>query len=254
MEREKFVQLANWISKFVIFTIIILLLAVSINFSPAKSEEPDVSEVWIDHIIWGGPDLAIETNRFKELTQIDPALGGVHPAIGTANSLLAIGEKTYLEIIGPNPDLDPPFGIGAVFAKWETGGFDTFAIFSDDLKKISAQARQAGLIPTDPVPGSRNTLDGQVLSWEIMYFSNHTFDEFVPFAIDWEGGTLHPSKTSPQGVTLVDFQIFHPRSDELQAIYDAFGLAIQVKKSEVPKVVILLDSPNGEIELLTVKE
>ena len=65
----------------------------------------------IDHIVYGVPRrLAQAVAWFAALTGAQPARGGSHEGMGTANFLIGLGAGAYLEIIGPDPDQPQPVG------------------------------------------------------------------------------------------------------------------------------------------------
>ena len=59
----------------------------------------------IDHLIWFAPDLAAAERYFAQRMDAAPAFGGVHSGEGTyCNSLLSLGDASYLEILAGDPD------------------------------------------------------------------------------------------------------------------------------------------------------
>src|SRR4051794_32302696 len=102
----------------------------------------------LDHLVLATPDLAGAVRRFTERTGVVPARGGSHVGLGTANFLVDVGDGGYLEIIGPDPDApDPdaprPFGIDELTEPRVV----TWAVRTDDIDALVAQARGAGYDP-----------------------------------------------------------------------------------------------------------
>src|SRR5215210_173965 len=69
----------------------------------------------IDHLVYAVPDLDRGVAHIEQLLGVRATPGGRHAGRGTHNALLALGPKTYLEIIGPDPaqtDTGKPFWFG----------------------------------------------------------------------------------------------------------------------------------------------
>jgi hypothetical protein len=103
----------------------------------------------IDHIVYGVPRrLAQAVAWFAGLTGAQPARGGSHEGMGTANFLIGLGAGAYLEIIGPDPDQPQPvggrwFGIDRLTAP----RIVTWAIRTADIDGSVTAARAFGLRP-----------------------------------------------------------------------------------------------------------
>ena len=55
----------------------------------------------VDHLVYATPDLAAGVDQVERLLGVKAIPGGQHPGGGTRNSLIRLGEGSYLEIIGP---------------------------------------------------------------------------------------------------------------------------------------------------------
>ena len=64
----------------------------------------------IDHLVYATPDLPATVAQVARLTGVAPTEGGRHPGWGTRNYLLSLGERVYLEIVGPDEEQPPPPG------------------------------------------------------------------------------------------------------------------------------------------------
>jgi Glyoxalase-like domain len=202
----------------------------------------------LDHILWAAPDLGAGEKFIENLTGVVPARGGVHPGLGTRNSLLDLGSGIYFEIISPDPAQDLKDNRGGRIAALPRPGIMTFAIRSDDLDTLSAAARREGVSLQGPVAMSRDRLDGVRLDWTIVYLEDSRFGEAIPFVIDW-GTSPHPSESVPVGCQLRSFVVFHPEADQLARLYASLDIPVPVKRGAYPGFIAELATPKGDVVL-----
>ena len=203
----------------------------------------------VDHLVWGGLDLAQEVDRLEHWTGVRAIPGGRHPGEGTCNALLRLGPATYLELIAPDLTQARPR-----HARWL--GLDvlteprliTWAARSTDLEQQAAAARECGLPLGDVRSGQRVSSSGQVLSWRLTYPDVLVGAGVVPFLIDW-GDSPHPAHTAPAGIQLVDLRAEHPDPAAIIDCLQRLGLGLQVLVGPTPALIATLDTPQGRVEL-----
>ena len=116
----------------------------------------------IDHLVYAAPDLAAAVADVEERFGVRAQAGGQHIGLGTHNALLALGAKTYLEIIAPDPgqpapSVPRPFGVGGL----RHGGLVSWALAYGDIDAAVARARAAAMTQATwpkcngPVPPGR---------------------------------------------------------------------------------------------------
>lgn len=198
----------------------------------------------IDHLVWYCPDLARGEADFARWTQCRPAYGGVHPGEGTRNSLLSLGDETYVEILAPDPgqaaalcDSELRGLAGAGLYHWAVGG--------SELADIRAKATAARLEVSDIVSGGRVRPDGKALSWNLVGLRNHRFGALVPFFIDWMASE-HPARTAPRGGNILRIEASSPEPEALADIYRILGIDIAVAGAATAGLSATIASPGGE--------
>src|SRR5262249_39810274 len=83
-----------------------LLIAVCLSIlasAVAASENHQMARVQLDHILYQVPALGAGAAAFEAQTGVKLQYGGAHTSGGTANYLAHLGDKLYLEVIGPAP-------------------------------------------------------------------------------------------------------------------------------------------------------
>lgn len=201
----------------------------------------------LDHLVFGGPDLAEAVAAVTELTGVAAVPGGRHLGEGTANYLISLGPG-YLEIIGP----DPLAGEHSS-ARWF--GLDdlhrprllTWAIRPAGLDAAAAAARAHGYDPGPVRSMSRRAADGSLLRWRLTRDTGSTRDGVVPFLIDWGDGP-HPCSRELPALDLRGLAASHPRPDRVRAELSALGTHLEVTPGEAG-LRALLAGPRGSVKL-----
>ncbi len=208
----------------------------------------------IDHLVVAAPDLDVGTSAVAQLVGMQPVPGGPHPGLGTRNTLLSLGEETYLEIIAPDtsqptPANPRPFGIDSL----DGPRLVTFAVHAsrgETIDEVVAAMRASGEDPGEIMSMSRVKPDGEEIRWSLTYAASELPDGAgpIPFVIDW-GDTTHPAKVTPVGCTLVSVSVTHPDPDRIGGLYGAIGIDISVKTGDHVGLEAVLDTPNGQVTL-----
>ncbi len=145
----------------------------------------------VDHVLIAVGNLDEAAVRFEAdygLVSID---GGRHPGWGTANRLIPLGRE-YLELIGV---VDPDEALAHPFGRWM---LDRVADGDHLLRcclRPSDIEETAERIGHQPVPGSRQTPEGQSVHWRLVGLEA-AMSENLPFFIEWSPGSPHPAATT----------------------------------------------------------
>jgi hypothetical protein len=203
----------------------------------------------VDHLVYATPDLAAGVADVERLLGVKAIPGGQHPGGGTRNALIGLGDETYLEIIGPDPDQPKPprprrFNIDDLKA----GRLVTWAAKGAGLDAMVEDAKRNGVDLGRVQPGSRKRPDGVLLSWRLTVSPSLTGDGLIPFFIDW-GKTPHPAAALTKGCSLVALRAEHPDAKRVQAELSVLGLSVRVDSGSAPGIIATIRTPKGDVEL-----
>jgi len=203
----------------------------------------------IDHIIWACPDLESGVAAFEELSGVRAEAGGKHPKLGTHNALLHLGNRSYLEIVAPDPDQDggpwsrslreltAPTLIHWVLAR------SRLSDYANGLSGLIGSNNEVGSI-------SRQHPTLGILKWEILLFPQHDYGCLVPFLIDW-GDSTHPTELLKHECTLRNARISTPDLANMMKIASWLAIDAEFAEASKPKLEIWIDTPKGEVRLAT---
>ena len=140
----------------------------------------------IDHVILPVRDLAHEAARLKTRYGLASVEGGRHPAWGTANWIVPLGD-TYLELVAVT---DNETAGESAFGQWIASAIPGrvlgWAVRTDS---IDAVGRRLGL----PVlPGSRVAPSGALITWRSVGLDITVREPGLPFFIQWGDGVPLP--------------------------------------------------------------
>ena len=113
------------------------------------------------------------------------------------------------------------------------------------LKRIE----KAGYPNSGINPGSRQRPDGSVLKWRALSIETPVTDGVVPFFIEWDKSSRHPSADSPKGCTIASFEIEYPEPEKLQTIFNLLSIEVAIKEGTKSKLHLHIKSPKGIVSL-----
>jgi hypothetical protein len=207
----------------------------------------------LDHIVVVAPELSVGVEFIHGTLGVAPQSGGVHPAMGTHNCLLRLGDRAYLEVIAIDPAAPRPrrprwFGLDALppdarprLAAWVAR--------ADDIEQVAAAAPQLGKI----TPMSRGSLN-----WRITVRDDGAppLQGIGPSIIEWPAG-VHPADRLPDsGCSLVRLEGHHPDPGKVSVLLGSIGFdgPFQVARPASPGETCLIahiQTPTGPRRLST---
>jgi len=202
-----------------------------------------------DHLILSTPDLSKGMDYVENLLGVRPVFGGQHLGLGTHNALLSLGNRTYVEVIAPDPKQN--FDKNKLWITIEnvsTPRLSRWVAQTDQLEAIVAKAKEHQIPIGDIRPGSRTQTDRTPVSWEATFPAVESFGGLLPFFINW-GNSLHPSESLPLAGSLKKIFGTHPQPDLIQKYWHVLGIPYEIKYSAHPQLHAWIQTKKGLIKL-----
>jgi hypothetical protein len=205
----------------------------------------------LDHILLGTDDLDHGIDWMQQRSGVRAIFGGVHPGRGTRNALLSLGPLRYLEIIAPDPQQANATSGNEMANRLraiQEPRLIGWAAHTDDLASLVQKAAAAGIAIENPRDGSRVRPDGKTLQRR-SFALKKDFDGVLPFFIEWNRRSIHPSQDAPSGCTLEHFFIASPAMEEVRSVVGKLGLEVELKPAKTPGLRARLIGKRGAFEI-----
>jgi hypothetical protein len=204
----------------------------------------------LDHLIVGVADLDAGIAWFEQRTGVRAVIGGSHPGRGTRNALLSLGGRQYLELLSVDPVQDP--SLRPALRALKEPRVIGWAAAATNIADVAARVKAGGLTAVGPRPGSRTRPDGSQIKWTTLAVQ-HTLardpDDPIPFFIEWDAASRHPSQDSPGGCSLATFEFEHPDAEPLRDMLRRIGLEAAVRPAKQIRLRASLQTGRGRLEL-----
>ena len=140
----------------------------------------------IDHVILPVRDLAAEGSRLQARFGLVSVEGGRHPAWGTANRIVPLGDA-YLELVAV---VDSDTASRSAFGRWVASAIPGrplgWAVRTDSIDAVGQRLGQP------VVPGSRVDPRGALITWRSVGLEIAVCEPGLPFFIQWGDGVRLP--------------------------------------------------------------
>jgi len=206
----------------------------------------------LDHLLLGCNDLEQGIAFVERHTGVRPAMGGVHPGHGTCNALVSLGLQCYLEVIAPDPNQAEVSwgGVLRTLKKLPAPRLIAWIVRTLNIGEVAERLRDNSVAFRGPLPGSRARPDGHVLRWQTLHLDDDR-NGLLPFFIEWDADSEHPSFDAPAGCRLESFAVASPDSGALSAELQKLGVEVQVEQDDPPHLRAHVIGPAGELRLGT---
>jgi hypothetical protein len=204
----------------------------------------------MDHLVFAVPDLARGIDLVEHRTGVRARFGGQHPGRGTHNALMSLGGRQYLEIIAIDPmQVEAPGRLFPELKDLSEPRLIAWAVAVENLIETARRAAAQKIDTIGPLAGSRAQADGSLLSWQTLRIGGPRA-EGLPFFIEWQKGTIHPSQRSPSGCTLASFAVEHTDVEWMRDTLKGLGVSASIVPSPIKvRLKARLQTPKGEVEL-----
>jgi hypothetical protein len=208
----------------------------------------------VDHLVLGVSDLQRGIEWFEQKTGVRAASGGRHPNRGTRNALVSFDGRQYLELLAPDPQQAGHPG-HTELSKLTTPRFVLWASATNEIDALAQQAKLGKLTVAGLLDGSRARPDGNLLKWRSLKVTRESdkdllYFNIIPFFIQWDKDSLHPSQDSPTGCQLLSLEFEHPDAESIRTLMKTLGINAKVAKAASPAINVTLKTPKGKIELI----
>ncbi|MEI2776625.1 MAG: VOC family protein [Tetrasphaera sp.] len=198
----------------------------------------------VDHVSYAAErdGLQATAERLAAELGVEPVEGGIHARFGTRNVILPLAHERYLEVVEvlDHPAADKaPFG-QAVRARSEMGGgWIGWVVRVDDLAGLERR------IGRSAVDGNRRTADGREFRWRQLGVRGLQSDPQLPFFVEWEADSPHPSDEAHTEVTIESLEI----GGDPERVKDWLGLPAETTSSVIHFTFV---APHGTPGLMAV--
>jgi hypothetical protein len=200
-----------------------------------------------DHLLWGAADLHSAIAALAERTAVLATPGGRHPDLGTHNAIATLGRKRFLEVIAPDPTLRAG-ALARRLTDMKRPALIMWAARTASAADTAARAEAEGYRAA-VVEGHRQRPDGEVVRWTNVFVTGHGGGTLVPFFIQWHDD-LHPANEAAPGLRLHALRAETPQVEGLRAVLKALDVRLAVVKASTARLVAVVDSPRGRVELV----
>ena len=200
-------------------------------------------ETRLDHLVVTAASREAGVAWISSLLGVPLELGGEHPAMGTHNALLRLGESLYLEVLAVNPNAAAPgrprwFGLDTPPSAPRLAGW---VARTNDLEGAVLE-RRIGWGAVQPMARGP-------LRWLITVRPDGSLplDGVAPVLLQWVTKD-HPAAGLPDhGCSLVALQGFHSRAQEIREALDGIGFHgfFTVSERRHPGLIGHIQTPSG---------
>ena len=212
-----------------------------------------VPRATLDHLVVAAETLEQGEDHLESLLGLRPRRGGKHAAMGTHNSVLRLGDRSYLELIAIDPD-----GIKPDRSRWfDLDRPSMRASLAQGPRLIHWVARCADIEASRQVSpdehGRVYPMTRGPYSWRITIPDDgHLPGEgLIPTLIQWADEKHPVDALADDRIRLVTMAGAHPEPATIRAALGNLGVAdmLKVTYAVTPRLAAMLRTPRGTVAL-----
>ena len=198
----------------------------------------------VDHIALAVKNTEDGARHVEDLTGVTPTLTKRDRKDFYWNAALGIGEDSFLEVIGPNPDHRGVQPLKSFMAGLEEPTLLFWYVATEDFDVFARRVAAAG-------EGLKHvvTVDPETSANEADYTRAAIGSGFVsqrPGVIEWRRRGVEQS--TDVRCRLTSFSLSLPRPDDLNALFTALGIYVPVERGP-SRIGLTLETPKGEVAI-----
>jgi hypothetical protein len=200
----------------------------------------------IDHVLLPVGDLDRAAAEIETRYGLASVEGGRHPAWGTANRIVPLGDS-YVELIAV---VDHEVAAGTAFGRWVDSAVPGrplgWAVRTDDIEAVGRR------LDLTVVPGSRDAPGGVRITWRSAGLEAATHEPGLPFFIQWGEGVPLPGAAPvrhPGGPASLKHVAITADPTRLAGWLEGHDLAVTVAPGESGVSAAILTRGGQDIDL-----
>lgn len=189
----------------------------------------------LDHIVVAASRLEEGKQYIREMLDLDIPIGGRHDMMGTHNCVMALGERTYLEVVAVNSRMSPPecprwFGLDDPYIRMalkQGPRLLTWAVNTTDLEAlVNASGTPLGCIKE----AQRDNL-----KWKVALSEDGRMPGagFLPLCIQWQVSSHPAGHMADFGWRLETLAVYHNRKIWMEKMLESIGAREEVGLVEI---------------------
>jgi len=233
--------------------VLLALLAISSSLAAQTEGQTQRANHYLDHVVIGINDLDQGVKEIERITGVRPKADGRDPQLGTHSAVIGLGDKSFLEIIAPDPKADPALieaELKPLFVdrleRFESLTPFSWAIGTSNLDKTVLFARRSNIRTSEPLPGSRKRSWGRQTRWVwTRVFRPESY--VMPLFVQWDTDTRPPQDRAPKGCALLGLKVYSRTYKSVLSLIATMQVEVESEGAEEESISFSLDCPRGEV-------